>query len=194
MNTSLCFSLWYPLHTVNTRFILQNTIHSVACNIKYYFLETTCSSLRCVGYLHLPVFGLTILYIHSEELAGKQTAFITPGTGPDFNNSILGIFRIGGQKQNFDFLFQSRKSFFHFIKLFLCHITHLLVLLLLENLLCILNILQKILVFLGYLYQFFQFLVLFVELYISLVIRYNLWVGNLSTNFLETKPDNFKLI
>ena len=106
MHSSLGFSLWDSLYTVYTGFIFQCSINIFAAYLHYNLFEPPNSSFGCMCKIYFPVFLFTILKIHSVEIAGKYTGFISSCSCSYFQNGIFFIFRVLWDEKHFDFLFQ----------------------------------------------------------------------------------------
>ena len=124
MYTSLRLCGGNTLYAVHSRFVFQCPVNVITRHAANDFLETAGCPFVGAGYFHFPAFGFAILGIHTEKVAGKDSGFVASCTATDFENRILAILRVGGNKHQFDFLFQYGKTFLTTVHFFFCHFAH----------------------------------------------------------------------
>ncbi len=97
VNAALGFGFRHSLHPVRTGFKFQRAINTIAREAGDDFLETAVLPFIFAEHLDLPPAFLGIAGIHAKQVAGKDSGFIAPGAGTDFQEHILGVIGVFGQ-------------------------------------------------------------------------------------------------
>ena len=106
MDTALGFRGRYPLHPVSTGFKLQLGIHVIADHPTNDFFKSTVLPFVLTHGFNTPTLAFGVAGIHSEQVTGKNSRFITAGAGADFQKHVTAIERIFRQHQHLQFLLQ----------------------------------------------------------------------------------------
>ena len=122
MNTAARLRNRHTLYAMYTRFVFELAVYTVTLNGKDNFLIT--AQFGSVGTYNtcLPALLLfNVLRIHAEEIAGKNSCFVTAGTATNFHNNILIVIRILRQHENMQFFFQGFLFLHQFGQFFFSH-------------------------------------------------------------------------
>ena len=185
MHTPLCFGSRNALHTVNARFVFQRAVHFVAGHITDNFLESSGSTFVGTGDFQFPTFRFAVFTVHAKQVAGKDGCFIASRAATYFEDGITVVLRVGGNKQQFDFLFQFGNTHFAGISLFACHFFHFGVGFGCHYLLCLFQSVQTLYIFFAGLHNVAHIFVFLGELDITLLVCNHIRVGDEGGNFLK---------
>ena len=97
VDAALGFGFRHSLHPVRTGFKFQGAINAIAREAGDDFLETAVLPFIFAEHLDLPPAFLGIAGIHAKQVAGKDSGFIAPGAGTDFQEHVLGVIGVFGQ-------------------------------------------------------------------------------------------------
>src|SRR5215831_19108066 len=119
VNPSLLLGGGDPLYTVNSAFIFQLRVHAVAFDDRNDFFQTADRGFRRREYLDLPALSLGIARVHSEDFGGEKRRFVSASPGADFEDDVLFVVRIFGDKKDLEFLFDDTHALLQAIQFFL---------------------------------------------------------------------------
>ena len=183
---ALGFGDRHTLHAVHARFILQGAIDVVARDAEYHLLETAHGSFAARGHLHIPALGLAVAGVHACQLAGKQGGLVASRASSNLKHHVLAIFRVLGNKQEFDFLFQFGHLGLVGVDFLTRHGTQVLVGLGVEDGLGLLDVLKQFAVTVGGSQQGLQALVFLRQFDVAPLVGYDVGIGNQRADFLKS--------
>ena len=184
VHTSLCLCGGHPLYTMDTRLILEYSVHALSCDAEDNLLVATDSSFAEAAHAHLPSLEFDVTAIHTEEVSGKEGCLIASRTSAYLHDDILAVLGIGRYEQEFDFLLELRYACLAVVEFLTQHILGLSIILHGHHLLGILDILQQTQIFLAGLHYASQVLVFLGEFHVTLLVGYHRRVGNECGHFL----------
>ena len=193
MHTPLCLCGRHTLYTVNARFILQCTIDVGTADSKVDFLVTADSTFRHTGDGELPSFRVTITLVHLEQIASKQASLVATGSCAYLHLYILGILRVLGYQGNLDFLLQLGLQCLVLGKFLTCHLLHLGIILVGQNVLSLFDTVQTGDVTLTRIHDIAQVFVFFSEFDETILVANDAWVSYQGRYLLKAglKPVQF---
>ena len=133
MDPSAGLSLRYTLYAMYTGLILQFGVRALSGDHEADILHATDTDLLDIHCLDTPALTLSIVYIHPIYLGRKQCRLISACARTDLDDNVLVIIRILRQQKNFQLLLKLLNAATCICKLFLEHITHLFIGLLLQH-------------------------------------------------------------
>ena len=90
----------HPLNPVHTGFVFHSGIGPPAADNKVRLLDAPQLGFAVVHQLNAPALGGGVHGVHPEKAVGKQGAFLTAHTAPDFHDDVFFVVGILGQQQN----------------------------------------------------------------------------------------------
>ena len=186
MHPSLCLRSRNPLHPVHSRFIFHNAVHTFTGNAGHDFFVSSGSSFIGIGHLDFPPFTFTKFRIHPEQVAGKQTGFISSRSSPDLEYNILTIVRICGYQQQLQFLLHTRQFIFQLFDLHFSHFAKFFILFVQQNIFRFLDTKQGRLKLIGSSGDCLQLLILLGQPHIALHVLNHFRIGDQLSDLLKT--------
>ena len=124
LNSALSLSLRHPLNAVHPRFIFHDAIDPISRRrqLEDNALESTCSTRILVIHFQLPTTSLSKLGIHTEQIASKNSSFVTTRTATNLDDGILAVVRVGRKQQYLNPLLHLRKLWLNLCDLLFRHI------------------------------------------------------------------------
>ena len=129
VNTTLLLSRRHTLHSVHSALIFHARKHPLTFNQSNDFLQSASRRFGSRQNLHLPALGLGVSGVHAKQFRRKQSSLVATSSCPDFQNHILLIIGILGQKQNLEFFFDPADARLQFVQLLLSIGAHIRILL-----------------------------------------------------------------
>src|SRR5690606_18611857 len=124
MYPPLRLSRWHTLYAVTTRFELQRTGCAFALHTGKNFLIATMFTITGTDPFQLPALLFGKAAIHPKYIAGKNSGFVTTGTGTDFEETAVIVVWIFRQQQYLQLLIQLFNTLFCRFIFFLRHFAH----------------------------------------------------------------------
>lgn len=124
MDATLAFRLGDSLNAVNTRFEFHNRVHFVARYLELDFLVAACFGRRDIHSLHFPAMMVGKAQVHLIQIASKNCRFVAAGGCTNFNNDVLLVSRVRGDKHELDVFLKLRELAFDTGNLFLSEFLH----------------------------------------------------------------------
>ncbi len=123
MDASLCLSGRHTLHTMHTTLILQQAVYTLAGDGESdIFISSRCALIE-IGDLNFPMLLLAETGIHTEQVAGKDTGFVTTRATTYLNHGILRVGGIGRDEQKAYVILHGFTTILTSHELFFCHLT-----------------------------------------------------------------------
>src|SRR4051812_2370121 len=127
MYTTRRFSSRYTLHTVYTGFKLHSAIYILTIYF-YYHLFISTSTTRCfIHNAETPSFVLKVTQVHTQQITGKKTGFITTCSTTDFQLCVLFILWVLRDQQVTDRFLNYFFLLIEFLSFFFSKIPHFLI-------------------------------------------------------------------
>ena len=177
MHTSLCLRGRHALYAVHARFVLQCAIYIIARDGTDDFLESSRGSFVGAGHFETPAFDVAILGVHAEEVAGKDSCFVSARTATYFEDGVAAVLRVGRDEQQLDMFLQFGQARLASIEFLACHFAHLCIGFVGNDVLCFIDAVQYLYVFFAGVHQVAQFLVFFRQLDVPLLVGNDCRVG-----------------
>ena len=103
VNPAAGLRLRHPLNPVNAGFVLHPRISSPAVDDEVRLLHAPQLGFIVIEQLHAPSLLGGIHGVHPKQTVGKQGAFLSAHTAPNFHNHVLFVVGVFGQQQNLQF-------------------------------------------------------------------------------------------
>src|SRR5579863_9007752 len=153
MHASLLLGGRHTLYAVDAAFVFELREYAFTFDDRDHFLQSAHRRFGSREHLDLPALHLGVARIHAEDFSGKERGFVAAGAGADFQNDVLLVVRIFGQKQRLQLFFYATDTAFQFVEFLLRVGAHLGVFFIGEHRLAVGNTLLKIFVFSVFLYN-----------------------------------------
>ena len=121
MDAALGFGLGHALHAVPARLELQAAVGTLAFNKRDDPLVAPDPRFCGFDHIDLEPFDLGVFAVHAKQRSGKKRRLITTGPGADFEEQILLVSSIFGNKQLLGLLFDLSPLTFERSALLRCH-------------------------------------------------------------------------
>ena len=194
VHTSLCLCGRYSLYTMHARLILQRTIDIGTRDGEVDLLESAYGTLRHTRDGELPALRLAIALVHLEEIASKETGLVATCTRTDLHLYVLRVLWILGNQCDFDFFFKFWLKSLVSGQFLACHLLHLRVRLVGEDILRLLDAVQTGDVTLAGIHDVAQVLVFLGELHETVLVGDYVGVGDQGRYLLEAGLQTVKFL
>ena len=179
---------------MNTRLVFQNTIDTVATDGKVDFLVAAHCTLADACHRDVPSLGVPEFLVHGKEVACKQGSLVATGSSADFHLHVLAVLGVLGHK-GYLYLFLNLGLQSLVVGKFLaCHLLHLGVTLVGEDVLCLGDGVEARNISLACIHDVAQVLVFASQFDKALLVGYHRGVGNQGGHFLKSAHKAFKFL
>ena len=117
MDPALRFRLRYALDAVDAGFKLEPAEDALSLYEADDLLQSPQSCEMAAQNLHLPLFRLGVLSVHTEKIGGKQGGFFSAGPGTDLQENVFLVVGVFGQEEERQFLFGLQETLLQILDL-----------------------------------------------------------------------------
>ena len=106
------------MYTVDAPFIFKAAESPLTLYFQDYFFDTADGGFVNIYDFRFPALDLGVMAVHTEEVGGKESGFVTAGAGPYLHDDIPSVFGVFGQQRKLKLLqqaFQLRLKVFYLL-------------------------------------------------------------------------------
>ena len=168
----------HALHAVHAALVFQCAIDLLARYREDDLLVASGCTFGEARNGNAPALRLAVLRVHAEEVACEEGSLVAARAAADFHDDVLVVLGVGGDEQQFDFLFELGNALLCGSEFFASHLAHLGVVLGGEHLLSLVDGRERLNVFGAFLDDGAQVLVFLCQLDVAALVGDDRRVGD----------------